>query len=33
MVTWTQQGHTCVILASPKVPRTRLVEIAASRNV
>jgi len=33
MVTWTQQGHTCVILASPEVPRTRLVEIAASRNV
>lgn len=33
MVTWTQQGHTCVILASASVPRTRLVEIAASRNV
>ena len=33
MVTWNQQGHTCVIMASPQVPRTRLVEIAASRNV
>ena len=33
MVTWTQQGHTCVILASASVPRMRLVEIAASRNV
>ena len=33
MVTWNQQGHTCVLLASPEVPRTRLVEIAASRNV
>jgi len=33
MVTWNQQGHTCVIMASPQVPRPRLVEIAASRNV
>jgi hypothetical protein len=33
MVTWNQQGHTCVLLASPEVPRKRLVEIAASRNV
>ena len=33
MVTWNQQGHTCVLLASPEVPQTRLVEIAASRNV
>ena len=33
MVTWTQEGHTCVLLASPDVPDTRLVEIAASRNV
>jgi hypothetical protein len=33
VVTWNQQGHTCVIVASPEVPRTRLVEIAASRNV
>lgn len=33
MVTWNQQGQTCVIMASPQVPRERLVEIAASRNV
>jgi len=33
IVTWTQQGHTCVIQAPSAVPRTRLVELAASRNV
>jgi hypothetical protein len=33
VVTWTQQGHTCVIVASSKVPRAKLVELAASRNV
>jgi hypothetical protein len=33
VVTWTQQGHTCVIVASSEVPRAKLVELAASRNV
>jgi hypothetical protein len=33
IVTWTQQGHTCVIAAPSKVPSTRLVDLAASRNV
>jgi hypothetical protein len=33
IVTWNQQGHTCVIEAPSEVPRTRLVELAASRNV
>jgi hypothetical protein len=33
VVTWNQQGHTCVIAAPSEVPRTRLVELAASRNV
>lgn len=33
VVTWTQQGHTCVIVASSKVPRSTLVDLAASRNV
>lgn len=32
-VTWTQQGHTCAIVASSKVPQTNLVDLAASRNV
>jgi hypothetical protein len=32
VVTWTQQGHTCVIVASSKVPQSRLVDLAASRN-
>jgi hypothetical protein len=32
-VTWTQQGHTCVFVASAAVPDAKLVEIAASRNV
>jgi hypothetical protein len=33
IVTWTQEGHTCVINAPSKVPATRLVDLAASRNV
>jgi hypothetical protein len=33
IVTWTQQGHTCVIAAPSVVPRARLVDLAASRNV
>jgi hypothetical protein len=33
IVTWTQQGHTCVIAAQSTVPSTRLVDLAASRNV
>jgi hypothetical protein len=33
IVTWTQQGHTCVIVAPAAVPGARLVELAASRNV
>lgn len=33
VVTWTQQGQTCVIAASSEVPRSTLVELAASRNV
>lgn len=33
VVTWNQQGHTCAIVAPSRVPRARLVELAASRNV
>ena len=33
VVTWTQQGHTCVIAAPATVPSARLVDLAASRNV
>ncbi len=33
IVTWTQQGHTCAIVAPSAVPRARLVDLAASRNV
>jgi hypothetical protein len=33
IVTWEQQGHTCVIEAPAAVPPTRLVDLAASRNV
>jgi anti-sigma factor RsiW len=33
VVTWTQQGHTCVIVAPSTVPRSRLLDLAASRNV
>jgi hypothetical protein len=33
IVTWNQQGHTCVIVAPAVVPRARLVDLAASRNV
>jgi hypothetical protein len=32
VVTWTQQGHTCVIVAARSVPESRLVDLAASRN-
>jgi hypothetical protein len=32
LVVWTQQGHTCAIVASG-VPTTRLVDLAASRNI
>src|SRR5512132_1683851 len=32
VVTWTQQGHTCVIVAPARVPRARVVDLAASRN-
>jgi hypothetical protein len=33
VVTWNQQGHTCVIAAPATVPSSRLVDLAASRNV
>ena len=33
VVTWTQQGHTCVIVAPARVPPARVVDLAASRNV
>jgi hypothetical protein len=33
IVTWNQQGHTCVIVAPSVVPRANLVDLAASRNV
>jgi hypothetical protein len=33
VVTWTQEGHTCVISAPSAVPQRTLVELAASRNV
>ena len=33
LVTWTQQGHTCVIVAPSAVPQSSLVDLAASRNV
>jgi hypothetical protein len=33
IVTWNQQGHTCLIVAPSAVPRARLVDLAASRNV
>jgi hypothetical protein len=33
LVAWNQQGHTCVLVASGSVPASRLVELAASRNV
>ena len=32
-VTWTQDGHTCAIVAPSKVPRSTLVDLAASRNL
>jgi hypothetical protein len=33
IVTWTQQGHTCAIVAPSALPGGRLVDLAASRNV
>jgi hypothetical protein len=33
IVTWTQEDQTCVIMAPSVVPRARLVDLAASRNV
>jgi hypothetical protein len=33
LVSWTQQGHTCLIVGSAEIPSDRLVEIAASRNI
>ena len=33
IVTWEQQGHTCVIAAPAVVPSKNLVDLAASRNV
>jgi hypothetical protein len=33
IVTWTQDDQTCVIMAPSAVPRARLVDLAASRNV
>ena len=33
IVTWTQEGHTCVIAAPASVPPANLVDLAASRNV
>jgi hypothetical protein len=33
IVTWNQQGHTCVIAAPATVPSSKLVDLAASRNV
>ena len=33
IVTWTQQGHTCAIVAPSDVPESTLVDLAASRNV
>jgi hypothetical protein len=33
IVTWTQDGHTCVIASNSAVPPANLVDLAASRNV
>lgn len=33
VVTWIQEGHTCVITAPSEVPQGNLVDLAASRNV
>ena len=33
IVTWSQQGHTCAIVAPARVPPARVVDLAASRNV
>jgi hypothetical protein len=33
IVTWTQQGHTCAIVAPSALPGEPLVDLAASRNV
>jgi hypothetical protein len=32
VVTWTQQGHTCLLVAPATVPESSLVDLAASRN-
>jgi hypothetical protein len=32
VVSWTQQGHSCLIVAPATVPDARLVDLAASRN-
>ncbi len=32
VVTWEQEGHTCVIVASSAVPASKIVDLAASRN-
>ena len=32
VVTWTQMGHTCVIVGEPSVPASRLVDLAAWSN-
>jgi hypothetical protein len=32
-IAWTQQGHTCVMVAPTTVKQSKLVELAASRNV
>jgi len=31
-VTWIEQGHTCVIVASSTVPESKLVDLASSRD-
>jgi hypothetical protein len=33
VVTWTQQGHTCVLFTDAGLAQAKLVELAASRNV
>jgi hypothetical protein len=32
VVTWTQWNHTCLLVAPAKVPASKLVDLAASRN-
>jgi hypothetical protein len=31
-ITWTEKGHTCVIVAPSTVPERKLMDLAASRN-